>query len=736
MDKRYDHKLHEEKIYSLWEKSGAFTPRNTRGRPTKSESAQDKSPFTIIMPPPNSNDPLHIGHAREVATQDIIIRYQRMRGVPTLWLPGSDHAGIETQYVFEKRLAKEGKSRFDFDRDTLYKMIWDYVQENTGVMKKQLKQLGASCDWTRFKFTLDPDIQKIVFATFKKLYDDGLIYRGERIVNYCPRCGTAFSQLEVNHVERDDDFYYLNYGPVTIATTRPETIFADVAVAVNPKDKKLSKLIGKTAMLPIVNRELPIIADSLVNLEFGTGALKVTPAHDATDFEIGQKHKLPIISVIDSNGRMINTPAKYIGMKAKRAREEIVKDLQKLGKIKKIEKIHHTVGVCYRDKNVIEPMISKQWFIQVKPLAKSALVAIQKGEVKFTAKKFEKIAKHWLRNLRDWNISRQIVWGMRIPAWRCEKCLEWTITSGTEPKKCDHCDSVILSQDKDTFDTWFSSGQWPFATLLCGSNSKLKPACAGRTQSSKLNINVKTTDDFDYFYPTSVMDPSYDILPFWVIRMIMLGIYSTGKVPFKEVLLHGLVRDRDGVKISKSKGNVIDPIEMVSKYGADALRIASVWGSLVENDNCLSEDNIRGQRNFSNKVWNIARFVLGNNNAEHKTKNKVHSKRPRAKNEDDKWILNELKATTKKATKTLDKYRLNEAAEEIYDFIWHKFADVYLEKTKNRRGEAQPILEFVLLQSLQLLHPFMPFVTETLWGESKHLRKYPDQLLISSSWPK
>jgi valyl-tRNA synthetase len=741
MDKRYDHTKFEKDIYTLWEKSGAFTPKVNKKKTLRAGGSPSRRPFTIIMPPPNANDPLHIGHAREVATQDILIRYQRMKGLPTLWLPGADHAGIETQYVFEKRLAKKGKSRFDFDRDTLYKMIWDYVQENTGIMEKQLRQLGASCDWSRNKFTLDPDIVKIVYQTFKKLYDDGLVYRGERIVNYCPRCGTAFSQLEVNHIERDDNFYFLDYGSLTIATTRPETIFADVAIAVNAKDKRYKKLIGKTATLPIVGRELPIITDSLVDPDFGTGALKVTPGHDATDFEIGQKHSLSTISVIDKNGRIINTPKKYIGMTVKKAREAVVADLVSAKKIRKIKKIRHTVGICYRDKNLIEPMVSKQWFIKVESLAKSALCAIQKKEVKFAAKKYEKIAKHWLKNLHDWNISRQIVWGMRIPAWRCEKCLEWTITAGKTPKKCSGCKHGLLTQDIDTFDTWFSSGQWPYATLL----SSPKP----KVQSSKLNINIKTTQDFEYFYPTSVMDPSYDILPFWVIRMIMLGIYSTGEVPFKEVLLHGLVRDEAGVKISKSKGNVIDPIEMINKYGADALRMASIWGSLVENDNSLSENNIRGMRNFSNKIWNIARFVLQSRTPSYQLPATSYQsgRRPRTKNKDDKWILDELKVTIKKVTRALDKYKLNEAAEEIYDFVWHKFADIYLERSKEKIGNwkleignldtnaesAINILHHILYVSLHLLHPFMPFVTEAIYQQA--FAKDKKDLLISSNWP-
>ncbi len=692
MDKNYNHLEKEADIYSLWEKSGAFTPKIDK----------TKKPFTIIMPPPNANDPLHIGHARFVAIEDILTRYHRMKGESTLWLPGSDHAGIETQFVFEKRLREKDQSRFDFDRDTLYKMIWNYVQDNTGVMETQLKKLGASCDWSRFKFTLDPEIEKVVYNTFKKLYDAGLIYRGERIVNYCPRCGTAFSQLEVDYIERDDNLYYLDYGPITIATTRPETIFADVAVAVHPKDKKYFSQIGKTAIIPLINREITIIEDNLVDPEFGSGAVKITPAHDSMDFEVGQKHSLPVFSVIDENGRMTNTPEKYIGMKALTAREEVVKDLEVAGKIKKIEKIHHTVATCYRDHGLIEPRVSTQWFLKVEPLAKEALKAIKEKKIKIVAKKYEKMAVHWLKNLRDWNISRQIVWGMRIPAYRCDKCLEWTITEGEIPSECSHCHNSILKQDEDTFDTWFSSGQWPFATLKTG-----KPG------------------DFDYFYPTSVMNTAYDILPFWVIRMIMLGIFATGEVPFKDVLFHGLVRDKEGQKISKSKGNVINPIEMADKYGSDALRLSLIWGSLVENDIALSEDNIRGQRNFGNKVWNIARFVLNEENGNTK-KGKM--------NEDDKWIKTELKKTINRVTKNLDSYKLNEASEEIYDFVWHKFADIYIEKTKDRREDAQKTLELVLSQSLKLLHPFMPFLTETIWQQAAN--KFDSSLLISTAWPK
>lgn len=685
MDKNYDH-TKESEIYDLWEKSGALTPH----------PAKNKLPFTIIMPPPNASDPLHIGHAREVATQDMLIRYHRMKGNPTLWLPGADHAGIETQFVFEKKLKVKGKSRFDFDRDTLYKMIWDYVQNNKTGMESQLKILGASCDWTRNKFTLDPDIIKIVYQTFKKMFDDGLIYRGAKMVNYCPRCGTNFSQLEIETLEKEDFLYFIDYKTITIATTRPETIFADCAVAVNPKDKTYKSLVGKNALIPLINRRIPIISDEMVDITTGTGALKITPAHDPTDFEIGQSHHLKFISVIDEKGRMINTPEKYLGMKVEAARKEVVKDLEASGKIIKTEKIKHVVGTCYRDHGLIEPKPSEQWFLKVKPLTELALKAIKSGDVKFVANRYKKIATHWLKNLYDWNISRQIVWGIKIPAWKCTKCDNWTITKGNTPKSCGKCGNEKLAQDTDTFDTWFSSSQWPFATL-----KSCRPG------------------DFEYFYPTTVMDPSYDILPFWVIRMIMLGLYVTDKVPFKHVLLHGLVRDKFGVKISKSKGNVIDPIEMTNKYGADALRVASIWGILVENDNCLSEENIRGQRNFVNKIWNASRFVM--------QFTKTADKNPQ--------FESKINTVVQEVTNHIESFRLSQAVELLYSEFWHWYCDEAIEQAKLGKIGTEE-MRWGLETFLKLLHPFAPFVTETIWQELKGLRKYPDQLLITSSWPK
>src|SRR3990167_2456081 len=710
MDKIYDHKQHEKDIYTFWEKGGYFPPS------PKATEGQGK-PFTIIMPPPNANDPLHIGHARFVDIEDTLIRYHRMKGEPTLWLPGADHAGIETQFVFEKRLKEQGKSRFDFDRDTLFKMIWDYVQKNKGVMENQLRTLGASCDWTRNKFTLDPEIQKIVYKTFKKLSDDRLLYRGDRLVNYCTVCGTGYSELEVDRIERTDPLYYVRYKKtdsadyVVVATTRPEPIFADTHLAVNPKDKKNKDLIGIKVLNPLTKQEMEIIGDEFVDPEFGTGIVKLTPAHDFNDFKVAEKHNLPIVRAINPDGKISQAGGKYAGLYVKKARAAIVHDLQENGLIEKIdEKYQHVVGICYRCKTTIEPMTQEQWFVKIRTLADKALQAVKKGEVKFSAERFEKIAIHWLKNFRDWNISRQITWGMTIPAWQCGECDQWIITDSEAPIECS-CGSRNLVQDPDTFDTWFSSGQWPFATL-------------------------QTTEpgDFEYFYPTFVMNTGYDIVPFWVLRMIMLGLYATGKVPFKNVLVHGLVRDAQGQKISKSKGNVINPIEMADKYGTDALRMGILWGVLVESDIALSENNIRGQRNFVNKIWNVARFVLSQDIG-HRTQNTE-------KNEGDKRILSELKESTKKITVALDDYRLSEAAEELYEFVWKKLADVYIEKTKDRREDAQPTLLFVLQESLKLAHPFMPFITEAIWkiarikNKEHGTRFFNEEALIVAEWPK
>ena len=607
MEKTYDHSR-EQQIYEAWEKAGLFeAPRAVEAKKKK------QKPFTVIMPPPNANDPLHVGHAMFVTVEDILIRYHRMKGEATLWLPGTDHAGIETQFVFEKKLAKEGKSRFDFDRNTLYKMIWDYVQENSGVAVSQMKRLGASADWERFKFTLDPEIVDLVLDTFIKLNEDGLVYRGERLVNYCTRCGTSYSELEVNHEEREGRLYFIRYpladtpsgnaisplaggdnneGYIVVATTRPETMLGDTAVAVNPNDKRYKKLVGKMVRLPLVGKEIPIIADKAVEKEFGTGAVKVTPAHDQTDWEMGERHGLERIQVIGTDGKMTTEAGEWKGLKVEQAREAIMEQLDQQGFLVKTEVHKHSVGICYRCSRVIEPLPLAQFFIKVKPLAEKALVVLDKKETVVLGAGREKILRYWLKNLKDWNVSRQIVWGIQLPVWYCipkEKITndkkDHYVVSKTKPIKCETCGAVEFVQETDTFDTWFSSGQWPVVTLKTN-----KPG------------------DFEYYYPTAVMETAYDILTFWVMRMLLLLIYLTGKSPFKQVYLHGLVRDELGRKMSKSIGNVIDPVDMVDKYGADALRMALVMSSTPGTDRNVGEPTIRGMRNFANKIWNIRAF--------------------------------------------------------------------------------------------------------------------------------
>lgn len=706
MDKNYKPQEVEKEIYDLWEKGGYFTPIID----------PNKKPFTIIMPPPNANDPLHIGHAMFVAIEDILIRYHRMKGEATLWLPGSDHAGIETQYVFEKKLQKEGKSRFDFTREEFYKTVYEYVTKNTSIMTGQLKKLGASCDWTRFKFTLDPDIIKIVYETFYQLYRDGLVYRGERMINFCPRCGTAFSDLEAKDVTQKDALYYLKYGPFTLATVRPETKFGDTAVAVHPQDKRYQKWIGRKIEVEglIGKFKIKVIADNAVDPKFGTGVVKVTPAHDPNDFEMAQRHNLEIKRVIDFNGRLNEKTGKYKGLKIKAAREIVVKDLGAKGLIEKIDQNYeHAIKVCYRCATTLEPMLLPQWFIGIEKLKKPAINAVKNGDIKILPKRFVKQYLNWMDNLRDWNISRQIWWGIPIPAWYCTDCTKIEKIGGityipkdapviiqkNKPAKCQKCNGTNLVKDTDTFDTWFSSGQWPFATLM-----------------------TTNPGDFDYFYPTSIMETAADILYLWVARMIMFGLYKTGKVPFHTVYLHAIVRDKQGQKVSKSKGNIVDPIQVTEKYGADALRMALIWGVSAGGDSYIDESKIIGQRNFANKVWNIARFILSS------PLKKPHTS---SNHKDDKYIIQELHKTIKKTTTLIEKYRLSEAVAEIYEFIWHKFADIYIEKVKARREEAQKVLLYVLAESLKLLHPFMPYISEEIWQK---LNK--EKPLIISSWPK
>jgi len=754
MDKTYNPKTTEAEIYSLWEKGGYFTPKIDKTPPRlrlAKRGETGKKPFSIILPLPNANDPMHMGHA-VFTIEDIMCRYHRMLGEPVLWLPGSDHAGIETQFVFEKKLKKEGKSRFDFDRQTLYRMIWNFVEENREINISQMKKLGFSMDWTRYHYSLEPEILKNVFTAFKKLYDDGLVYRKEKIVNYCTFCGTAFSELEVDHLEKDEFLYYLDYGPIQIATTRPETIFADVAVAVNPKDKRFTKIIGQKAIVPIINKEIPIISDELVEIDFGTGALKITPGHDATDFEIGQKHKLPAISCIDPSGKMINAIPELEGLFPKEAREKSIELLKNLGKLIKTEPLHHTVGFCYRCKNVIEPLLMPQWFVKIEPLAEPSIKAAEEGKVKFFPPRFKKQYLDWMNNIRDWNISRQIVWGPRIPAWYCLDCNPQikinfldkgknfvfgtfaeikdkysfeeiknglqSLTAPVEAKfeikeneKCPVCQSTRLIQETDTFDTWFLSGQWPLNTL--GFNPENPP---------------RSSEDFKYFYPTSVMDTLWDILFFWVARMIMFGLYLAGEVPFKTVHLHSRVVDKNGQKMSKSKSNVIDPLTMTEKYGTDALRMSLVFGIAPASDFVVSEEKIIAMRNFANKIWNASRFVIS-----YLPPSLPDTPLTSHPHPDDRWILEELDKTVKVVTKQIETYHFGQAAETIYEFFWHSFCDKYIEMVKSRLSDPNALntLYLILNTSLRLLHPFMPFITEKIWS----LLPNQKEPLIISPWP-
>jgi len=709
MDKIYNHKLVEEKIYQMWEERKYFTP----------QVDLKKKPYSIILPPPNANAPLHFGHAMYVV-EDILIRCHRMMGYSTLWLPGADHAGFETQFVFEKKLEKEGKSRLDFNRDELYKMIFDYVLKNRKGMEKQLKRLGFSLDWTRNKFTLDQDIIKIVYQTFEKMYHDGLIYRGERLVNYCTKCGTSFSDLEVNHKEQKDPLYFIKYGPLVLATVRPETKFGDTAIAVNPKDKRYQKYIGRTIEFETLlgRKKMKVIADEAVDPNFGTGVVKVTPAHDMKDFEMGKRHKLRIIKTIDLEGKLTEAAGPYKGMRVKEARKKIAEDMEKKGLIEKIDKEYvHTIEVCYKCGTTIEPMLMPQWFIKMKPLADLAIEAIERKKIKFYPKRHEKTILWFLKNIQDWNISRQTVWGIRIPAYRCQNLKSkpqnldgnWFI-SIEQPQKCEICGKCKFEQDPDTFDTWFSSSQWPFATL-------------------------KTTrpEDFDYFYPTSVMETMYDILLFWVARMIMVGLYATGQVPFKDVVLHGMVKDPLGKKMSKSKGNVVDPLEIVEQYGADAVRFALVYGTAFGNDQSLSYSKLDAARKFTNKLWNIGRFIEINRSQNLKVRAQKSMKEllELAKNKTDKEWIDKIDKLIIDVTKHIKYYNFHFASERLYNFIWHEFADKYIENIKSRIDEnSYLVLISLFLTLLKLLHPFMPFVTEEIYqrfnfGESLTVERWP-----------
>lgn len=711
----------EPKIYRLWEKSGYFNPDNL--------PKNKKGHFCIIMPPPNANDPLHIGHAVFVSLQDLIIRYQRLKGKRTLWLPGTDHAGFETQVVFEKKLEKEGKSRFSFSREEFYKLIYQYTQKNRKIVYQQLKKLGASCDFSREKFTLDKEIVKIVLETFESLYKDGLIYRGKRIVNYCPKHQTAFSDLEVKYQEEKGKLYYVKYQlknkneKIIVATTRPETIVGDVALAVNPSDTRYHNLIGEIAIEPITKREIPIISDYRVEKDFGSGILKITPAHDPLDFEIGKDHQLEIRQVINFKGYLNNLSGPLEGLKVLEAREKAVEILTNQNDLEKIEEITHPVGHCYKCNSLIEPMLMDQWFVAVdkpfgkekKSLKERAIEVVKKGKIKIIPKNFEKIFFHWMENLKDWNISRQIYWGIRLPVYYCqeqknEKCKKekGIIISLKKIKQCPYCQSKKIIQDPDVLDTWFSSGQWPFATLM-----------------------TTKKGDFEKFYPTDVMETGWDILFFWVARMIMLGLYRTGKIPFKIVYLHGLVRDKDRQKMSKSKGNVIDPLGVIEIYGTDALRMALIMGTGLGSDIILFEEKIKGFRNFSNKIYNVGRFILMNIKDLKRKQKLIPS---------DQKKLKEFFKIVKKVEKNLNNFRFALAGETIYQYFWFTFADKILEEMKIRIREnkdkksAQYLLYLIFKQSLIVLHPFMPFITEYLYQQLPEIEK-KEKLLLIEQWP-
>ena len=672
----YNAKEVEDKIYQLWEKSGFFNPDKLPSR--------HKKPFTIIMPPPNANGSLHIGHALFVTLEDIMIRYQRMKGKKALWLPGADHAGFETQVVYDKKLEKEGRNRFQIPADQLYKEILEFTLLNKKVMEHQLKKLGASCDWSREKFTLDENIIKVVYDTFEKLKKDGLVYKGKRIVNWCTKHQTSLSDVEIKYEERTDPLYFIKYGPLELATVRLETKFGDTAVAVNPKDKRYKDYIGKEIEIDTISgkTKIKVVADEAVDPDFGTGVVKVTPAHDQVDFDIWQRHINEIpgpIQVINKYGKLNELTGVYNGMKAKEAREKIAEEMTQKGLLDPAKTQHaykHNVALCYKCGSIIEPMIlDNQWFIKMteKPksgglsLRDSAVKAIKSKKITFTPKKVEKVFLHWMKNLRDWNISRQITWGIPIPG----------------------------DESGQVFDTWFSSGQWPFATL-------------------------KTTakGDFEKFYPTDVMETGWDILFFWIARMVMLGIYATGKIPFKHVYLHGLVRDKERQKMSKSKGNVVDPLGVIDLYGTDALRMALVVGNTPGNDSAISEEKIRGYRNFATKIWNASRFVLMNlegYNPEDKVK--LDGK--------DKKILKELHKQAKEITKEIDEFKFYIASEKIYHYFWHTFCDKIIEDQKPRlngsdtkdKALSQHLLLTILSESLKLMHPFMPFITEEIYQQ-------------------
>ncbi len=704
MPKAYEPGKVESKWYQFWLDKGYFQPAID----------PEKPPFVIIMPPPNITGELHMGHALTAALEDIMTRWHRMKGEPTLWLPGVDHASIAAQVVIEQQLAAEGTDRHQIGRDKFLERMWRWVASCRHTITEQHRRLGVSCDWSRERFTLDEGPSRAVRAAFVRLYDKGLIYQGERIINWCPRCGTALSDLEVEHKDLPGHLWYVRYHLadsdkdfITVATTRPETILGDTAVAVNPGDKRFKALVGKEVILPAVNREIPIVADEAVDPAFGTGAVKITPAHDPVDFDVAQRHGLPLINILNPDTTMNENAGPYVGLDRFACREAIVADLEKEGLLVKIEPYAHAVGHCQRCRTIIEPIASKQWFVKMEPLAKPAIEAVVDGRINIIPSRFTKVYLNWMENIRDWCISRQLWWGHRIPVWYCRDCGELTV-SVEDVSACRHCKSADIEQDPDVLDTWFSSALWPHSTLGWPDD----------------------TEDLRYFYPTTVMETAYDILFFWVARMIMMGIEDTGDIPFRTVYLHGLIRDEKGDKMSKTRGNVLDPIDFLEKYGTDALRFALLTGTSPGNDSKLSPAKFETGRNFANKLWNATRFVVRSLEGERVDMEIGREKLPT----EDRWILSRLNRTVSSVAGLMDSFQFEEAQRQIYDFLWGDFCDWYIELSKTRlRATASeipsplPVLVHVLETSLRLLHPYMPFVTEELW---QNLKKY-----LPPGWP-
>ena len=708
--KTYDPKGIEERLYQKWMDNGYF---HAKVNP-------DKKPFTIVMPPPNVTGQLHMGHALDETMQDILIRFKRMQGYEALWQPGTDHAAIATEVKVTEKLKKEGIDKAEIGREKFLEYAWEWKEEYGGKIINQLKKLGASADWERERFTMDEGCSKAVQEVFIKLYEKGYIYKGSRIINWCPVCQTSISDAEVEHEDQDGFFWHINYPVVgeegkfvEIATTRPETLLGDTAVAVNPDDERYKDIVGKMLKLPLTDREIPVIADEYVDKEFGTGCVKITPAHDPNDFEVGKRHNLPEINIMNDDATINELGGKYAGMDRYEARKAMVEDLDKLGLLVKVVPHNHSVGTHDRCHATVEPMIKPQWFVKMDEMAKAAIKTLDDGNLKFVPERFDKTYLHWLENIRDWCISRQLWWGHRIPAYYCDECGE-TVVAREMPEKCPKCGCTHLHQDEDTLDTWFSSALWPFSTL--GWPDK--------------------TPELEYFYPTDVLVTGYDIIFFWVIRMVFSALEQTGKTPFHHVLIHGLVRDSQGRKMSKSLGNGIDPLEIIDKYGADALRLTLITGNAPGNDMRFYNERVEASRNFANKVWNASRFILMN-----MEKNVVEEPEDFLLKPADRWILSKVNSLTKEMTENMDKFELGIAVQKVHDFIWDEFCDWYVEIAKYRIYHAEEdsqsancalwVLKTVLGQALKLLHPFMPFITEEIYGALVP----EEESLMMSSWP-